>query len=226
MCGSVGRSDQLVGGSRSSAQRQEDASMRSRLSRFRLTPAVVISGIAMFFAIGGIGYAVTNIGTNDIKDGAVTKAKVHKNAIVSKKVKNGSLLCKDLKEGCVQGPQGPAGPAGPAGTGGGTSTNATTVNGLSVQKVFFKAGPNTPLATAFSAGGLTLRLGCDAGGNPLAEVASAETSVALQGEVNGGGGEATYSDSNGFTAQNILGANTNGSGRLTYSTTTGTVLTM
>src|SRR5215207_7108205 len=169
MCGSVGRSDQLVGGSRSSAQRQEDASMRSRLSRFRLTPAVVISGIAMFFAIGGIGYAVTNIGTNDIKDGAVTKAKVHKNAIVSKKVKNGSLLCKDLKEGCVQGP---AGPAGPAGTGGGTSTNATTVNGLSVQKVFFKAGPNTPLATAFSAGGLTLRLGCT-GGDPRADVTSA-----------------------------------------------------
>src|SRR5215207_4754914 len=128
MCGSVGRSDQLVGGSRSSAQRQEDASMRSRLSRFRLTPAVVISGIAMFFAIGGIGYAVTNIGTNDIKDGAVTKAKVHKNAIVSKKVKNNSLKCKDMKFDCpVAATAGPAGPAGPAGTGGAAGTAGQTL---------------------------------------------------------------------------------------------------
>jgi hypothetical protein len=45
----------------------------------------------------------------------VTKAKLHKNAVVSKKVKNHSLKCKDLKKGCVAGPKGPAGPAGPAG---------------------------------------------------------------------------------------------------------------
>jgi hypothetical protein len=95
--------------------------LRSKLSRLRPTPGVVLGAVAVFFAIGSIGYAAATIGTGDIKNGAVTKAKLHKNAVVSKKVKNHSLLCKDLKNGCVQGPRGargatgPAGPAGPAG---------------------------------------------------------------------------------------------------------------
>lgn len=99
--------------------------MRTRLSRLRLSPAVVISGIALFFAIGGIGYAATKIGTDDLKDGAVTKKKVASEAINSKRVKDKTIKYKDLKfdadslvgpEGPQgqQGPQGPQGPAGPA----------------------------------------------------------------------------------------------------------------
>ena len=67
--------------------------MRSRLSRLRPRPGVVLGAIAVFFAIGGIGYAAATIGTGDIENGAVTKKKLHKNAVVSKKVKNHSLKC-------------------------------------------------------------------------------------------------------------------------------------
>ena len=80
--------------------------MRSKLSRFRPSPAGVISVIAVFFAIGGIGYAAATIGTSDIQRGAVTtkklhkksvtKNKLHKNSVTSKKVKDGSLKKKDL----------------------------------------------------------------------------------------------------------------------------------
>jgi hypothetical protein len=64
--------------------------------QFRPSPASVISVVAVFFAIGGIGYAAATIGTNDIKNGAVTKKKLHKNAVDSTKVKNHSLKKADL----------------------------------------------------------------------------------------------------------------------------------
>jgi hypothetical protein len=97
--------------------------MRSRLSRFRPSPAVVISAIAVFFAIGGIGYAASKIGTNRIKDHAVTDKKLHGNSVGSGKVKDHSLKRRDLGFTVhngppgPQGPQGPQGPAGPPGAG-------------------------------------------------------------------------------------------------------------
>jgi hypothetical protein len=92
--------------------------MRSRLSRLVPKPSVVLPVIAIFFAIGGIGYAAATVGTSDIKNGAVTKKKLHKNAVISKKVKNHSLKCLDMRFNCpVAGPTGPRGATGPAGAG-------------------------------------------------------------------------------------------------------------
>jgi hypothetical protein len=82
--------------------------MRSRLNRFRLSPAFPISLMALFVALGGIGYAAATVGTGDIKNGAVT----------SKKIKNGTIKKKDLKFTIpTGGAQGPAGPPGPPGSG-------------------------------------------------------------------------------------------------------------
>jgi len=59
-----------------------------KLSGFRPSPALVVALIALFVSIGGIGYAASKIGTNDIKNGAVTAQKLHKNAVTTKKIKN------------------------------------------------------------------------------------------------------------------------------------------
>jgi len=203
----------------------------------------VIATIALFLAIGGIGYAAATIGTNDIKNGAVTAPKIHKKAVSKKKlkkasvnsakVKDHSLLEEDLAFNVGQGatgPQGPPGPPGPPGAAGGTSTNATTVNGLSVQKVFFKGGPNATVANRFAAGGLVLRLGCSSG-DPVAEVFTTQQDIALQGDVSGIDDDdgTTYNFSAGINQgfeEDITGGTRIGSGRLTYSTSTGTVLTM
>jgi hypothetical protein len=85
--------------------------MRSRLNRFRLSPAFPISLIALFVALGGVAGAVATIGTGDLENGAVT----------SKKIKDGTIKKKDLKftiptGGGAQAPAGPQGPPGPAGT--------------------------------------------------------------------------------------------------------------
>lgn len=90
--------------------------MRSRLEQVRLTPGFVVSLVAMFFAIGGIGYAASKIDTKNIENGAVTKKKIAKGAVDSKRIKNRSIKCIDLKDpACLRGPAGARGPQGPQG---------------------------------------------------------------------------------------------------------------
>jgi hypothetical protein len=80
-----------------------------RSKRLRPSPAMVVALIALFMSIGGVGYAASMIGTNQIKSGAVTTRKLHNGAVTTKKiqngavrssqVRNGSLLAKDFKAG-------------------------------------------------------------------------------------------------------------------------------
>ena len=60
-------------------------------SRFRPSPALVISLIALFVSIGGVGYAASKIGTNDLKNGAVTSKKLHRNAVKRPKIKGNAV---------------------------------------------------------------------------------------------------------------------------------------
>jgi hypothetical protein len=78
-----------------------------------------MSTLAVFLALGGIGYAAIAIPNN-----SVGTKHLKKNAVTSKKVKNRTLLKKDFKRGQLPtgaiGPVGPVGPAGAAGETGAT----------------------------------------------------------------------------------------------------------
>lgn len=76
----------------------------------RPSPATAIALLALFISLGGSAYAINKIGTNQIKNGAVTKPKLAKN------VKR--QLNKSAKPGPRgdQGPPGNQGPTGPTGT--------------------------------------------------------------------------------------------------------------
>jgi hypothetical protein len=60
-------------------------------SRFRPSPALAISLIALFVSIGGVGYAASKIGTNEIQNGAVTSKKLHRSAVKQRKIKDGAV---------------------------------------------------------------------------------------------------------------------------------------
>jgi len=58
----------------------------------RISPASCVAMVALFVALGGVSYAaVGQIGTKDIKNGAVTKVKIKKDAVTGAKVKESTL---------------------------------------------------------------------------------------------------------------------------------------
>jgi hypothetical protein len=59
--------------------------MRKRIGD-RLTYANVVASLALFAALGGSAYAVksASVGTKALKQGAVTKEKLHRHAVVGK----------------------------------------------------------------------------------------------------------------------------------------------
>ena len=74
---------------------------------------MVVACLALAVALGGTGYAATVLPRNSV--GAV---QLKNNAITGAKVKNFSLVRQDFKPGQLPaGAKGPAGPAGPAGPG-------------------------------------------------------------------------------------------------------------
>ena len=78
--------------------------------RFRLTYANVMATIAMFIALGGVGYAAmklpkNSVGTKQLKNGAVTERKINKATLAALQSSPGT-----------PGKDGQQGPAGPAGT--------------------------------------------------------------------------------------------------------------
>ena len=67
-----------------------------RLSASLSPAAMTVAVSALVLAGAGAGYSAAQIGTKDIKNNAVTSAKIQKNAVTGAKVKNGSLTAADL----------------------------------------------------------------------------------------------------------------------------------
>jgi hypothetical protein len=81
---------------------------------------MAVAIVALFVALGGTSYATVSamvpgnsVGTQQIKNDSVTRAKVAHESITSVLIKDGSLLASDFAVGQI--PAGPAGPAGPIG---------------------------------------------------------------------------------------------------------------
>lgn len=106
--------------------RSTDSSAPPR--RRRIGSAHVLSGLALFVALGGTSYAAVSlpkdsVGTAQLRKGAVASSDLRTGAVTSAKVRNGSLGVADLSRSAVSslrtpgpaGPQGAVGAAGPAG---------------------------------------------------------------------------------------------------------------
>lgn len=77
------------------------------------SPAMVLSVVALFVSLGGVGYAAATIGSAQIKN----------NSVASKDIKNRTIATKDLNKKTatsLRGQRGDAGQPGPTGTAGPT----------------------------------------------------------------------------------------------------------
>jgi hypothetical protein len=94
----------------------------------RPSPAMGVAMFALFVALGGASVAATNavlptnsVGTSQIQNNSVTRAKFAHQSITSVLIKPGSLMASDFAAGQLPaGPTGATGPAGPQGPKGDT----------------------------------------------------------------------------------------------------------
>src|SRR5579875_266570 len=93
--------------------------------RFRKpSPALVISVIALFVALGGTGYAAlklpkNSVGTPQLKNGAVTSAKLKNGAVTAGKINPAGLTVPDATHASTADSATTAGSAPPSGSAGG-----------------------------------------------------------------------------------------------------------
>lgn len=80
------------------------------IERFKASPALVVASIALLVALTGTSVAAVQ---QVLPRNSVGAKHVKKNAITTKKIRNGTLLRADFKRGQL--PRGLRGPAGPAG---------------------------------------------------------------------------------------------------------------
>ncbi|MGK2876996.1 MAG: hypothetical protein ACSLFF_00225 [Solirubrobacterales bacterium] len=136
----------------------------------RPSPALIISCLALFVALSGTSYAVSQLPKN-----SVGNKQIKKSAVNSDKVKDRSLLAKDFKNGQLptgsQGPQGARGPSASAYAANGNvgiGNPPTTVIALGSSNDA-STGPitiTTPSRVVFNAaieleGGTTTEVRCD-----------------------------------------------------------------
>jgi len=82
------------------------------------TPSMVVACMALFVALGGVGYAAATIGSAQIKN----------NAVQSKDIKNGTIVSKDIQKSTrssLKGEKGATGATGATGARGAAGTNGT-----------------------------------------------------------------------------------------------------
>jgi hypothetical protein len=136
----------------------------NRLRLQRPSPAMVVALLALFVAMGGAGYAATNLPKN-----SVGTKQIKKNAVTSAKVKNGALTVKDVKSGQFARPGDLAHylPLGATATdssalGGVSATNYELGGGNVVSGEFSGTSPSGPLLTLPH--GATIGLSCNSSG--------------------------------------------------------------
>jgi len=101
--------------------------------RKRLSYANIIASLALFIALGGVGYAATasknSVKSTSIKDGQVKTADLASNAVTSPKIKNGQVTNADLAANAVNSAKIANGSVAVADLAAGAAATALSANG-------------------------------------------------------------------------------------------------
>lgn len=161
------------------------------MRRLRLkapSPALVLSAIALFVALGGTSYAAlanNSVGTKQLKNKAVTNAKLGPLSVGNAKIINGAVTASKIN------PTGLTVPNATSATNATNATNATTAGSANaLTGVQIVDGPDTSLA------GLPGPSGPTAPSGPASVPKGSETVNCPQGKVAISGGEVNDSVEN------------------------------
>lgn len=189
----------------------------NRMLRRRPSPALVVSFVALFVALGGVSYGIATIDSSDIKN----------NTIRSRDVRNAKLLGKDLKRGTVKGREVNEARLGTVPH----AVRAQVVDGHNLARIDFRVPAGTPTRTILAFGGLVLNATCSPGGDlNLTATTSINNAMVHVGTLHQliGGDDSAYFDQNdldiGESANAVPGRDNRVQGSLTYTSPTGTIV--
>lgn len=109
-----------------------------KLLRRHLSFSNVIASLALFVALGGSAYAVSaqSVGTQELKNSAVTAAKLRNNAVTSTKIRANAVTPRNIRNGAVRRNKIARGAIGPAKIANGAVNAAKIRNGaITGQKI-------------------------------------------------------------------------------------------
>jgi hypothetical protein len=167
----------------------------------RPSPALAISLIALFVALGGTGYAAITISGKNIKNNSVTGKDIKNKSLTGKDVKGNSLTGTQVNESRL-GKVHSAGKADSATTATNAQNavnaqNASTVGGAQIGRFSLIGGNDAPNREILNLAGLSLQASC-AGGSveikAMTTVADGEISVTAR-DASGASTEDDYEDS-------------------------------
>ena len=70
-------------------------------ARLRPSPAMLVAVAALFVALGGVGYAATTIGSEEIRNNSVQSVDVKNDDLLSRDIKDDTVLSRDITDDTV-----------------------------------------------------------------------------------------------------------------------------
>jgi hypothetical protein len=217
--------------------------------RRRPSPALVIACIALFLSLGGISYGLASgsIDSREIKNNTIRSKDVRNNTLRTFDIRNNQIRGFDIRSSTIQGrdvafntltgadisesdlAKVPSATAADSAT---SATNASTVGGMSVQKIASKQASGAGLTAIYSNAYFAIEAGC-AGGSADARVVGVaggpETNASVQA-IGEGPADVAAHESTADLAPGagplLLAGGTEGAGTLTVATTDGRVSTV
>lgn len=203
--------------------------------RFRRpSPALVISLIALFVAMGGVGYAAVKINGKNIKNNSIPGKKLKNSAVATKKLKNGAVSNAKVKNNALTGAKINEATLGevPSATNADHATTADSIDGTRLQTFkFFNDNPNVAATNVFQAAGLNLSIGCT-GFLPIMNATTSTSGAQIRSYTVAAGAATPQNGISDFTfntgeTYDLLALNTFGSvGTTIYRAADGTVVTI
>jgi hypothetical protein len=151
--------------------------MLNNLRRTRISPALVISAVALFASLGGGAYAAVSVTGKDVKNSSLTGKDIKNSSLTGEDVKNGGLTGNDVKNGSIAGAdvKGDAlggsqiaesqlgkVPSASTADSAASAGNADTVGGVQVRSFKYRV-LTSPAQVVLSLGGLQLTASCGGG---------------------------------------------------------------
>jgi hypothetical protein len=145
-----------------------------RLARFKPSPSMVVALIALFVAMGGVGYAAATIGSAQIKNNSIRGKDIRNSSVTGKDVKNSGLTGKDVKNSSLSGGdvknnsltgndlnESTLGTVPSANSANSANRAGSSARTDQVRAINFPSNSGDPVKTILSYNGLTLKASCD-----------------------------------------------------------------